>query len=101
MIQQGAHLITSPDDFVRDLGLVCGSSKEFRDDRRPAGLDAEAGRVWHVLDERPAAIDDLACRAALDTSGALGGPYQLRTRGMGDPGAGDAFPPGLLVACNR
>ena len=85
LIQQGAHLITSPDDFVRDLGLVCGSSKEFRDDRRddrrPAGLDAEAGRVWHVLDERPAAIDDLACRAALDTSGALAALTSLELEG--------------------
>jgi len=85
LIQQGAHSITSPDDFVRDLGLVCGSSKEFRDDRRddrrPAGLDAGAGRVWHVLDERPAAIDDLACRAALDTSGALAALTSLELEG--------------------
>ena len=85
LIQQGAHLITSPDDFVRDLGLVCGSSKEFRDDRRddrrPAGLDPGAGRVWHVLDERPAAIDDLACRAALDTSGALAALTSLELEG--------------------
>jgi DNA processing protein len=85
LIQQGAHLITSPDDFVRDLGLVCGSSQAFRDDprndRRPAGLDDEAGRVWHVLDERPAAIDDLACRAALDTSGALAALTSLELGG--------------------
>ena len=80
LIQQGAHLITSPDDFVRDLGLVCGSSKEFRD-RQPTGLDADAGRVWHVLDERPAAIDDLAGRAALDTSGALAALTSLELDG--------------------
>ena len=71
LIQQGAQLITSPDDFVRDLGLVCGSSKQFRDDVEPMGLDGAAGRVWRALNERPAAIDDLARRAALDASGAL------------------------------
>jgi DNA processing protein len=34
LICQGAQVITSPEEFGRDLGLVCGSSPEFR--LRPA-----------------------------------------------------------------
>ena len=30
LIRQGAQVITSPEEFGRDLGLVCGSSREFR-----------------------------------------------------------------------
>ena len=30
LIRQGAQVITSPEEFGRDLGLVCGSSGEFR-----------------------------------------------------------------------
>jgi DNA processing protein len=38
LISQGAQVITSPEEFGRDLGLVCGSSTEFRS-------PAQAGRA--------------------------------------------------------
>ena len=72
LIRQGAQVITSPEEFGRDLGLVCGSSPQFRarvvrpDDEVPAGatdkvlardeVDTPVGDDDH--DETPAGVDD-------------------------------------------
>jgi DNA processing protein len=70
LIGQGAQVITSPEEFGRDLGLVCGSSWEFRSvtegarsaraapNEVPAGLDDEVSAG--LDDEAPAGLDDLA-----------------------------------------
>ena len=74
LIRQGAQVITSPEEFGRDLGLVCGSSADFRAESGsssaarevvPAGLDVEARRVWLALSERSLGIDDVASGADL------------------------------------
>ncbi len=70
---------------------MCGSSKQFRDDVEPVGLDFEAGRIWRVLNDRPAAIDDLACRAALDASGALAALTTLELDGLAIQESGMRF----------
>jgi DNA processing protein len=80
LICQGAQVITSPEEFGRDLGLVCGSSREFRagstvassvQEGVPAGLDDEARRVWLALSERLQGVDDIASGADLRSARVL------------------------------
>ncbi len=105
MIRQGAQVITSPEEFGRDLGLVCGSSREFRasgvsDGTRPAaaarneappgglgveapvGLGDEARRVWLVLSERSLGIDDVASGADLRSAPVLAALTVLQVAGL-------------------
>ncbi|HIF05705.1 MAG TPA: DNA-protecting protein DprA, partial [Gemmatimonadetes bacterium] len=64
LIRQGAQVITSPEEFGQDLGLVCGSSSEFRartktESRVDAGLpDVAAGISPGIGDEIRAAPED-------------------------------------------
>ncbi len=90
LIRQGAQVITSPEEFGRDLGLVCGSSSEFRacgvsedaQDPVPAGLDDEARRVWLALSERSLGIDDLASGADLQSAHVLSALTILQVSGL-------------------
>ncbi len=96
LIHQGAQVITSPEEFGRDLGLVCGSSREFRacgesEGARssptartevPAGLDDEARRVWLALSERSIGIDDVACGANLQSAPVLAALTILQVEGL-------------------
>ncbi len=89
LIRQGAQMITSPEEFGRDLGLVCGSSSEFRAESRspagdyvPAGLDAEARRVWLALSERSLGIDDVASGADLQSARVLSALTLLQVSGL-------------------
>jgi predicted Rossmann fold nucleotide-binding protein DprA/Smf involved in DNA uptake len=74
--QRLGHLVDPPPIlFARDLGLVCGSSSEFRAcvvsqgarQPVPAGLDDEACLVWVALSERSLGIDDVASGADLQS----------------------------------
>ncbi len=90
LIRQGAQVITSPEEFGRDLGLVCGSSSEFRArtgsegaaDCVPAGLDDEARRVWLALSERSLPIDDVASSADLQSARVLSALTILQVSGL-------------------
>ena len=90
LIRQGAQVITSPGEFVRDLGLVCGSSSEFRDcavsqgarEPVPAGLDDEARRVWLALSERSLGIDDVASSTDLQSARVLSALTILQVSGL-------------------
>jgi predicted Rossmann fold nucleotide-binding protein DprA/Smf involved in DNA uptake len=99
LIRQGAQVITSPEEFGRDLGLVCGSSPEFRgaasapslvgaqpasaaSDSVPAGLDAEARSVWLALSERSLGIDDVAAGADLRSARVLAALTLLQVSGL-------------------
>lgn len=90
LIRQGAQVITSPEEFGRDLGLVCGSSSEFRtcgvsedaQDPVPAGLDDEARRVWLALSERSLGIDDVASGADLQSARVLSALTILQVSGL-------------------
>jgi DNA processing protein len=96
LIRQGAQVITSPEEFGRDLGLVCGSSREFRacgesegarsspTERTevPAGLDDEARRVWLALSERSIGIDDVASGANLQSAPVLAALTILQVEGL-------------------
>ena len=102
-------MITSPEEFGRDLGLVCGSSREFRvsggtrpvptvrnevsagadaevpvapGDEAPAGLDGEARRVWLALSERSLGIDDVASGADLQSAPVLAALTVLQVAGL-------------------
>ena len=103
LIRQGAQVITSPEEFGRDLGLVCGSSGEFRMARQvqrarpepretsrsasarnevPTGLDDEARRVWLALSERSLGIDDVASGADLQSAPVLAALTILQVAGL-------------------
>jgi DNA processing protein len=90
LIRQGAQVITSPGEFARDLGLVCGSSSDFRDcvvsqgarELVPAGLDDEARRVWLALNERSLGIDDVASSADLQSVRVLSALTILQVSGL-------------------
>ena len=104
LIRQGAQVITSPEEFGRDLGLVCGSSREFRmappvqrarpDPREtsrsaptaqnevPIGLDDEARRVWLALSERSLGIDDVASGADLQSAPVVAALTILQVAGL-------------------
>ena len=91
LIRQGALVITSPEEFGRDLGLVCGSSSEFRAlpagnsvarDVAPSGLDDEGRRVWLALSEGSLGIDDLASGAELDSARVLAALTVLQIGGL-------------------
>ena len=96
MIRDGAQVITSPEEFGRDLGLVCGSSSELRAggasagarsastarDDVPTGLDAEARRVWLALSERPLGIDDVVSSADLQSACVLSALTILQVSGL-------------------
>jgi DNA processing protein len=90
LIRQGAQVITSPEEFGRDLGLVCGSSSEFRArtgsegaaDCVPAGLDDEARRVWLALSERSLPIDAVASSADLQSARVLSALTFLQVSGL-------------------
>ena len=96
LIRQGAQVITSPEEFGRDLGLVCGSSREFRAcgvsegarsspaarNEVPTGLDDEARRVWLALSERSIGIDDVACGAKLQSAPVLAALTILQVAGL-------------------
>ncbi len=91
LIRQGAQVITSPEEFGRDLGLVCGSSGEFRAESRtasavrdgvPAGLDDETRSVWLALSERPLGIDDVASGADLQSARVLAALTVLQLTGL-------------------
>ncbi len=91
LIRQGAQVITSPEEFGRDLGLVCGSSGEFRTesraasavrDRVPAGLEDEPRRVWLALSERSLGIDEVASGADLQSARVLAALTILQIAGL-------------------
>ena len=91
LIRQGAQVITSPEEFGRDLGLVCGSSADFRAESGsssaarevvPAGLDDEARRVWLALSERSLGIDDVASGADLQSARVLAALTILQVGGL-------------------
>ncbi len=91
LIRQGAQVITSPEEFGRDLGLVCGSSREFRagstvassvQEGVPAGLDDEARRVWLALSERLQGVDDVASGADLRSARVLAALTILQISGL-------------------
>jgi len=97
LIGQGALVITSPAEFGRDLGLVCGSSADFRTESGsssavrdavppglvpPPGLDDEARRVWLALSERPLGIDDVASGADLQSAQVLAALTILQVGGL-------------------
>jgi DNA processing protein len=103
LIRQGAQVITSPEEFGRDLALVCGSSPDFREDSGssstpqgdvpsglvvppalvvPAGLDDEARRVWLTLSERLLGIDDVASGADLQSAQVLAALTILQVGGL-------------------
>jgi len=90
LIRQGAQVITSPGEFARDLGLVCGSSSDFRDcvvsqgarELVPAGLDDEARRVWLALNELSLGIDDVASSADLQSVRVLSALTILQVSGL-------------------
>ena len=90
LIRQGAQVTTSPEEFGRDLGLVCGSSPEFRGcavsqgvrDPVPAGLDGEARRVWLALSEQSLGIDDVVSGADLQSARVLSALTILQVSGL-------------------
>ena len=90
LIRQGAQVITSPEEFGRDLGLVCGSSSEFRGcavsqgvrHPVPTGLDEEARRVWLALGEQSLGIDDVASGADLQSARVLSALTALQVSGL-------------------
>jgi len=91
LIRQGAQVITSPEEFGRDLGLVCGTSSDFRAasgsssvarEVVPAGLDDEERRVWLALSERSLGIDDLASGADLQSARVLAALTILQVGGL-------------------
>ena len=96
LIRQGAQVITSPEEFGRDLGLVCGSAPKFRAcgvsegarsapaarNEVPAGLDDEARRVWLALSERSLGIDDVASGADLKSAPVLAALTILQVAGL-------------------
>ena len=90
LIRQGAQVITSPEEFGRDLGLVCGSSSEFRacagsegaQAPVPPGLDDEARRVWLALGEGSLGIDGVASGAALQSASVLSALTILQVSGL-------------------
>ena len=91
LIRQGAQVITSPEEFGRDLGLVCGSSGEFRAESKaaspvrdvvPTGLDDEMRSVWLALSERPLGIDDVASGADLHSARVLAALTVLQITGL-------------------
>ena len=91
LIRQGAQVITSPEEFGRDLGLVCGSASDFRvetgsapaaRDVVPSGLDDETRRVWLALSERSLGIDDVASGAELRSARVLAALTILQVGGF-------------------
>jgi predicted Rossmann fold nucleotide-binding protein DprA/Smf involved in DNA uptake len=60
LIRQGAQVITSPQEFARDLGLVCGSSSEFRvgTESEPLPADLEDALPAALGDDGPADLGD-------------------------------------------
>ena len=91
LIRQGAQAITSPEEFGRDLGLVCGSAVDCRAgsgpssaarDVVPAGLDDEARHVWLALSERSVGIDDVASGADLQSARVLAALTILQVGGL-------------------
>ena len=90
LIREGALVITSPEEFGRDLGLVCGSSSEFRacalsegaGDPTPAGLDDEERRVWLALSERSLGIDDVVSGVDLQSARVLSVLTILQVSGL-------------------
>lgn len=109
LIRQGAQVITSPEEFARDLSLVCGSSPAFRSDRverqaeprrgetslelwptagpaeredAPVGLSDEARRVWLALSRRSLYIDDVVSGAALQSARVLSALTVLQVAGL-------------------
>ena len=91
LIRQGAQVITSPEEFGRDLGLVCVSSSDFRAESGsssavvnvvPAGLDDEVRRVWLALSERSLGIDDVASGADLQSARVLAVLTVLQVGGL-------------------
>jgi DNA processing protein len=90
LIRQGAQVITSPEEFGRDLGLVCGSSSEFRADVGsegaqapvPPGLDDEARAVWLALGEGSLGIDGVASGTALRSASVLSALTILQVSGL-------------------
>ena len=96
LICDGAQVITSPEEFGRDLGLVCGSSSKLsacgassrarsastaRDDV-PVGLDVEARCVWLALSEQSLGIDDVASSANLQSARVLSALTILQVSGL-------------------
>ena len=94
-------MVTSPEEFGRDLGLVCGSSWESEvskgtrsapparndvlvdlDGNAPAGLDDEARRVWLALSTRSLGIDDVASGADLQSAPVLAVLTILQVAGL-------------------
>ena len=101
LIGQGAQTVASPEEFGRDLGLVCGSSWESEvskgtrsapparndvlvdlDGNAPAGLDDEARRVWLALSTRSLGIDDVASGADLQSAPVLAVLTILQVAGL-------------------
>lgn len=61
LIQQGARLVTSPDDVLEDLGIECSGSTTSSEE--PRGLTSDASAVWQQLSpDAPLHVDVVACR---------------------------------------
>jgi DNA processing protein len=90
LIHQGTQVITSPEEFGRDLGLVCGSSSEFQGcavsqgvrSQVPAGLDDEARHAWPALSEQSLGIDVVVFGADLQSARVLSALTILQVSGL-------------------
>lgn len=84
LLFDGATPIVSPAALVQrliELEMIVPERRRRRFAPRPAGLSAEAGRVWEELTRRPQAIDALAARTALQPGPLLGALLELELAG--------------------
>jgi len=76
LLRDGAHVITSPADALRLVGL------ELLPKLRPQISDATELRIWNALEPGAATLDELCTRAALPVSQCLVGVTGLEVRGI-------------------
>ncbi len=84
LLQQGAHLVQSADDIVRELGLASGptdndSSPELRPDDAATG---DGQRILDCLDVYPVDIDTIMRVSGLDMPRVLDLLLQLELQGL-------------------
>ena len=108
LLRQGAHVITSAKDFVRDLGLAgvghyaggreggdgggsSSSGEALRRAERAQHLRPDARRVWEALDEQPVRIEELASITRLDPGSVLAVLTELEVTGWVAQEAGMRF----------
>jgi DNA processing protein len=88
LLRQGAHVVVSVAEFVRDLalpGAVQGASASSQESgaqtEEPSRLTPVARRVWSALDERPLRVEELARTARLESSSVLAVLTELELSG--------------------